>query len=365
MGDATILYATGTGNSWHAAEAIHRRLAAAGWSVTMRELRVGMEPLRGGFRGDLLVLSFPTLGFAMPAGLRGLLRGLRAPRRGPRVPAAVFATWGGDPGAALFQARGFLRRRGFRVIAASGAAYPINWTQFLDAPQEPGAREMTREGDAAAGRFADGLPAALPGARLPVSAALWMPVARLFMAVGAPALGAIYAADGRCTACGICARDCPAAAIRMAGKGKGRRPRWNLRCWGCNRCINLCPEAAIQTSPLRTVVQLTVNCALIAASAVVCNRLAGWAALPPAVTVPGWIVLFTLLVAVLSRLQFLALEPLLFLLESAPGLRRLAGRSWTAGFRRYRCEGFRPGARTVEPAATAPRPGFSGATDPR
>jgi NAD-dependent dihydropyrimidine dehydrogenase PreA subunit len=348
MGKALILYATGTGNSWRAAARIGERLEAAGWGVESRELRAGAELTRGAFAGDLLVLVYPTLGFGTPPGLYAFLRGFGA-AKGRRVPAAVFATWGGHPGAALRQGAALLRRRGFSVIAAGGAAYPFNWTQVINPPDTPRAAEKVVGGDADVGRFADRLAAALkggapgPAPRQPLTTLLFLPISWLYKSTGAKGMAAMYGADERCTACGICARDCPSGAIRMAGSGNRRRPRWNTRCWACNRCINVCPEAAIQMSPVRTGVHLLINVGIMVAGVIGLNRLAAVLAQPAWITVPGWIIAFIAVVVIGTFLQMVALEPLFFALEGIPGLRKLIGRSWTARFRRYRCEGFKPG----------------------
>jgi Pyruvate/2-oxoacid:ferredoxin oxidoreductase delta subunit len=353
---------TGTGNTWRAAAAISEELSAKGWTVNMVELRKGAESPKGDFAGDLFVLSFPVLAFGIPAMVRTVLRGLR----GRGSDAVVFATWGGAATASLWQAAGFLRRKGFRVVATGGAAYPFNWTQMLAPSDAASSRSMTREGDAEARRFAnavsgstaragearrfaDAVHGAVAGGhgekasvRRTRAASIigGVPVAWLYSTIGRFGLAALFAADERCTACGACARECPARAIVMAGKGESRRPQWRTRCQGCNRCINMCPGAAIQSSPVRASVHLTVNVVLIVLSVIGLNRLSALAGLPPYLSIPAWIVAFVLLVVYLSRLQFTALEPLLFALEGMPGLRKRIGRSWTAGFGRNSAEGF-------------------------
>ncbi len=47
-----------------------------------------------------------------------------------------------------------------------------------------------------------------------------------------------------CNGCQICAKSCPANAIKMVAN----RPYWTLNCESCMRCINFCPQNAIQTS---------------------------------------------------------------------------------------------------------------------
>lgn len=342
MQSATVAYMTGTGNTWRAASRIAETLKANGWAVELHELRRLDRSMRGDFAGDLLVLCFPVLAFGMPVMVRTVLRALRGRGRD----AAVFATWGGAATAALWQARGFLRRRGFRVVATDGAAYPFNWTQMLAPTDAETSRSMTRVGDDAARQFAVSLSGSREGALVrktsPASVLVGLPVSWLYATIGRFALGAIFAADERCTACGACARGCPASAITLAGPPGAQRPRWLVRCQGCNRCVNTCPAAAIQSSPFRAIVHGTLSVVIMVVIAVGLNRLSALAGLPAYLSVPAWIVAFVLLAVYLSRLQFAALEPLLFALERAPGLRRWIGKSWTARFGRNRAEGFTP-----------------------
>jgi ferredoxin len=152
----------------------------------------------------------------------------------------------------------------------------------------------------------------------------------------------MFAADERCTACGSCARDCPAGAIVMAGTGPARRPRWGWQCEGCNRCINLCPREAVQASPIRSAVHTFLNAALIAAVVVGLNRAAVALSVPGLAGVIAYAAALIALVVVGSRLQFAGLERPLFALESIPAVRRTIGHSWTARFPRYQCPGFQP-----------------------
>ena len=345
MRKAAILYMSGTGNTARAAGIIAAELGSAGWESMSVEIRKGGRAADAAFGAGLLVLCFPTLGFGMPALVRTEARRLRGAGR----LAAVFSTWGGDGGAALFQARWFLRRRGFRVRASAGAVYPFQWTQVVRPPRAEAAVQAVAEGDEEARRFARSLTAAPPGTSFPVRAALGMvflPVAWLYAAIGRFGLGAMYAADNNCKACGRCVRACPAGAMVMAGVGKARRPRWRTACQGCNRCINICPN--VQVSPVRAAVHLTVNAALVVgavAALVWASHAPAAQSVPASIRTAVCIVCGALLLVYSSRLQFAALEPALFALEGLPVLRRLIGRSWTARFSRYVCPGFNPGFR--------------------
>ncbi|HON60079.1 MAG TPA: EFR1 family ferrodoxin [Smithella sp.] len=57
-----------------------------------------------------------------------------------------------------------------------------------------------------------------------------------------PQMDKLFWADGKCSACGICAKICPAKNIQIR-EGK---PLWQHRCEQCFACIQWCPEEAIQ-----------------------------------------------------------------------------------------------------------------------
>lgn len=49
--------------------------------------------------------------------------------------------------------------------------------------------------------------------------------------------------NDRCTACGLCAKNCPLGEIAM----NGGMPKWNdHKCTGCLRCYHSCPNRAIE-----------------------------------------------------------------------------------------------------------------------
>jgi ferredoxin len=78
------------------------------------------------------------------------------------------------------------------------------------------------------------------------------PFGWLYSILGRRFLAMLYAADGSCDGCGICAARCPAGAITMRCRGPAKPlPDWSYACEGCERCIKLCPKRAIQTSLAR------------------------------------------------------------------------------------------------------------------
>jgi formate hydrogenlyase subunit 6/NADH:ubiquinone oxidoreductase subunit I len=54
-----------------------------------------------------------------------------------------------------------------------------------------------------------------------------------------------------CISCGLCSRDCPAAAIEMVEVDGKRRPLFHLdQCIFCYQCAESCPRNAIKSSKI-------------------------------------------------------------------------------------------------------------------
>ncbi len=50
----------------------------------------------------------------------------------------------------------------------------------------------------------------------------------------------------RCSACTLCARDCPTGAITAAGDASVRLSFHSTLCDGCGVCVEVCPEKCLQ-----------------------------------------------------------------------------------------------------------------------
>lgn len=360
MPHASIFYFTGTGNTRRAVEKIRWSLESAGWTVDVDLIRTQTR-LTSEKKADLFIFAFCVYSFAPPPAVKRFFRRMSR-RNGDK--AAVFAVHGGGPYQAADQAARMLGRRGFAVVWTGGAAYPDNWTQFIEPSPEETQRAMLERGDEVCEEFVRDI---LVGVERFDHAGLagtilgWL-TAGLFGILGRRMLGKFYIADSMCNACGLCARTCPVGAIVMKGRsgksGTGyrmrrstgnRRPRWKLNCECCNRCINICPEKAIQVSAARMTFHLAVNIAGLVGVILGAVQI-GWAAaryfaplpwggLAAAGTIAAAVVLglFLMLIVELD-----VLDPLLNWLQRLPGLRRMFEASWTRGFRRYIEPGFKP-----------------------
>jgi ferredoxin len=81
----------------------------------------------------------------------------------------------------------------------------------------------------------------------------------LFSILGRKILGKTFIADNSCISCEKCKNSCPVKAIQLI-KGK---PKWNWQCENCQRCINICPNQSIQTSPIKLIVFIIVEIAMV------------------------------------------------------------------------------------------------------
>lgn len=362
---ALYAYYTGTGNTLRALEKVSEGLAASGWEAEWLEIRADGPPLGSALERlgeeDLLVLGFPALGFSAP---QPVIRALRALPGLPGIRAAVLCACGataakgrvmqGWSGTAVPEALGILVRKGAVPVGSVEASYPENWTQVSPPGDEAGRAAMTSLGDgqarefgvrlaayrAAGGSASSGLPAGSVR-RGPLSRAFGPLMARGFRTLGRRLLARLFVADGSCTSCGLCARTCPAAAMRMTGA----RPAWTTACSGCNRCINICPERAIQTSYARLVLVLGLNVAALFLSGPAARALLG-AVSGAGRAAAGGVGSFAAGLALYLGFSLLQAGPLdagLRALERSGALGALFSRGFTERFGRYLAPGFQPG----------------------
>ncbi len=378
MKHAEIVYYTGTGNTRRALGLVAGELERSGWTVSMTDIGTSTVPEAPG-PGDMLILGFPTLGFSPPASVCEYIARLPRPAadsgpaesstRGPTgrmeapfsTPFAVIVCACGSSltksgriargwsGTASMAAAAELAGRGYQTRASADISYTENWTQVVDPHDGKTRKAMTAAGDAEAKAFG----ADLAAGRFRIiergvaGRVFGIPVGWIFRKLARKVLARMFVADSSCTGCGLCARCCPAAAIRM----KAGRPSWNLDCTACNRCINACPSRSIQTSTARLVLVGGANVVLAFAVWPIAG-VAARAALPSlALGFPGagiaefilHVALAFALYAGMSLLQLGPLDVILRSLERNPRLSGLFDASRTGKFGRYLAPGFRPG----------------------
>ena len=341
-------YFSGTGNTHDAAEAVRDRLSAAGNTVTLRNIEDSDPRAFDPDSADLFLLFFPVYSWDVPSIVRSFIRALprsagnrasgdeTSRRKGLR--GAVLAVDGGGGLSAADVAGRLLRRRGFDVFLTARASYTENWTMFSNPPGPPESAAINDAGRRMAEDFAERI-IAERGGRIEdhrTAGALLGVVGFLFRAAGRRFLSQAFAADSDCTSCGLCARTCPAHAIRMSVT-KPKRPGWRISCQSCNRCINICPERAINTSVRRLGILLIGTVGICAALIPPVVRLAC-----PLVGGADWIIVLVLILAG-NLIGLIVLPPLMELLRRIPGCSRFLEKSINKDYRRYIMEGFEPG----------------------
>lgn len=340
MPTALIHYFSGTGNSYHAATLVERRLKDAGYAVQWQQISRGTVPPSGSY--DLHLFTFPVYACDMPdivarylwrlpggkgskAAILSINGSLHATTR---VPGAQ-----GDPGWSFDHAGLILRLKGYKVVLADAAPYPHNVTIGLPIPKEAEQAHIRDLAD----RRVDGLAEKLARGERSVRhnlllAILYVPFGLAYGLVGRHFFGKLYVADGKCNGCGTCVKSCPAGTVRLTAG----RPGWDWSCQGCMRCINVCPRHAINTSIPRLV--LLIGLLMVPADWIFSAISQSGIVFPAGAT--GTILSWA--AALLAYITLLyGADKVLFLLERIPLVRRVIAVNVNWWFRRYLDAGFR------------------------
>lgn len=251
-GAADLIVWSGTGNSWHVAERIAESARKAG--ATTRVFTAGTPVDDSPSAARLIGLVGPTHGFTAPwplvkaairtPNVRGADAFVLVTRGGMRVAGRSLA---GFEGTAAYIPAAILAMRGARVRGVGAIDMPLNWTVAVPAASPEDAALVVARGDAQTDAFARRIlngEASFGGLLQLALGVLILPLSVGYVLIARLILGKMFFADERCTSCGICAKSCPQAAIRLVGAG--RTPYWTYHCHNCMRCMSKCPTQAIQ-----------------------------------------------------------------------------------------------------------------------
>lgn len=339
-----IRYFTGTGNTARACSIAAKEFEALGWTVTVQEIRAAMQaPYKGTEEADLLLVAFPVLGFSPPVTVlkwisrlpkqKGLKAATLAIGGATHLGDRYIPGWGAD---AAFSAARSLARRGREIIGIGEYSYPDNFTQATNPPDEKWCAEIRRINDPEVATFARKLIDAVRSPELkpilPRGRKVRVPfaaIAFLFRWFARPLLSRTYVSDDTCTGCGLCARNCPARAIKI----RRGRPRWNLRCVSCNRCINICPSKSVLTSSAALALHLLFSIFSFAAALSL--------PLPRELLTPARGLIRVLLLIGFYIVQIGPFSYALRILSRNEAVKKIFEASYTKKFRRYRDKDFR------------------------
>lgn len=185
---------------------------------------------------DIAVIAMPVFAGRVPAIAVERLRMIES----NNTFCVLVAVYGNrDYDDALLEMYDVARSEGFRPVAAIAAVaeHSIARVYAAGRPDAADCEELAAYGREIMGRLGDGVP--------PVG--LDIPGNRPYKAAN---VGPFPEADERCTACGLCAAQCPAGAIPVTDLRTVDRNT----CVSCMRCVAVCPAGARGIGALRDVV---------------------------------------------------------------------------------------------------------------
>lgn len=179
-------------------------------------------------KDDFAVAAVPVFMGRVPVPAAEALRRCR----GDRTPVVSLAVYGGRAVEdALLELNDILTEQGFEAAASASfaAQHSMAGTFATGRPDADDFADMDAFAGAVLKKVAAGRPFSAPA----------VPGRRPYRALP-PASGAVPLTSEACIQCGLCARECPAAAIPTGN------PRITIpgKCFMCTRCLHICPQKA-------------------------------------------------------------------------------------------------------------------------
>ena len=230
-----ILYFSATGNSRCVASRIASSLGEEAHSI---ETYTGDITLKS---GEVFGLVTPTYSWELPINVREYLEKMPL-TASPDIYSFVVATYGTTPGAAGFNARKILKKKGIRHCALYSIRMPDTWTPIFNLSDKDRVNKILLSSDKEIDGVIECIKTGKRGNMMKRSVPC---VPRYLTDIFYNRMRRTnhLSVNTDCIGCSLCAKRCPAGAIRMENK----KPVWiKSECVMCLRCLHHCPKTAIE-----------------------------------------------------------------------------------------------------------------------
>lgn len=248
MSKSLIVYFSLGGTTTQVAESVAAGLRAAGQEVTLCNIKDQHPPTLDGY--DTLGIGSPTYYFRPPFNVMDYVNGLPALDGLPTFVFVLHGTYLGDAGNMIRRTLAQKHAREVGYFHCHGADFFVGYLKegYLFSPDHPVAEELGR-----AEAFGQHVAACVDGQAYikppddPVPALCRIEQFLVNRWFTRQMYSRIFMLNKKkCTACGLCRKQCPTGNITEDEAG---RPVWGRDCLLCLNCEMKCPQGAI-TSPM-------------------------------------------------------------------------------------------------------------------
>lgn len=232
---SVIYWFSGTGNSLSVADDLAKALGA--------DLIPIVRMVNGNVvSADRIGVVFPVYAFGLPIIVRRFLKRTLFDKSKYIY---TVATMGGLAGAAHHEAREALSGQGVKLAAGWSIAMPGNYPVMSSPPPDAKQESLFAKAQQRIAEIADSVQSGRTGIYEDTALPLRLVLGKWLHSLGIsrfPDADSQYVAGANCTHCGLCAKVCPVANIRIVD-GK---PIWLHHCEQCMACLQWCPVQAIE-----------------------------------------------------------------------------------------------------------------------
>ena len=254
--EAAFYFLSGTGNSHRVAAWLNEAAIEEGISPVIQSIDRKYRAEKPFGNQGLIGLVFPTHGFTAPWPMvrfaltlprtKGTHAVILPTRAGTKIGPLFFP---GLQGTAGYLLAFILALKGYAVRGVLGVDMPSNWTTLHWGLSNSNSRAIISRANKKVFGFFKTI---VSGQRFfgfggfieLLLGLLLLPVSLGYLMYGRIQLAKLFFASDRCNSCGVCAKNCPAGALKMLGE----KPYWTYKCESCMRCMNFCPTKAVEAS---------------------------------------------------------------------------------------------------------------------